>query len=202
MSAQSSALCANFIQARMRVARRAASRRPSPIPTAAASRFSITGMSRKSRTAWKVRARPRRPSSCGGRPVTSSPPSSTRPRVGRWKPVSTLTSVVLPAPLGPMSPKTSPFLIEIETPSTAASPSKWTVTSKASRVSSAVPAMPGVGAPIRAVRSLRASRSIMARYPGARRPAAGGRRRPRLPRRRPARCARPCRRATAPRARP
>ena len=185
----------------MREARRAASRRPSPVPTAAASRFSITGMSRKSLTAWKVRASPRRPSSCAESPVTSSPPSTTRPRVGRWKPVIALTSVVLPAPLGPISPKTSPFLIEIETPSTAASPSKWTVTSKASSVSSGVPARARDAAPGRAGISLRASRSIMGRHPAVRRPAAGGRPRSQ-PRRGPARCVLPCRRARAPRARP
>ena len=34
--------------------------------------------------------------------------SSTEPELGRSKPVMTFTSVVLPAPFGPMSPTTSP----------------------------------------------------------------------------------------------
>ena len=42
---------------------------------------------------------------CGPRRlVMSAPSSATRPAVGAWRPVMTLNVVVLPAPLGPMSP--------------------------------------------------------------------------------------------------
>jgi len=39
---------------------------------------------------------------CAGQTVTSRPASCTRPRVGLYKPVSTLKKVVLPAPFGPI----------------------------------------------------------------------------------------------------
>ena len=45
---------------------------------------------------------------CGRSLVMSLPSRRTRPRVGGWRPVITLNSVVLPAPLGPMSPFTGP----------------------------------------------------------------------------------------------
>ena len=62
----------------------------------------------KSSSRWKVRAIPSRARWCGETRVMSAPPSRTRPWVGGCSPVMTLNSVVLPAPLGPMSPFTAP----------------------------------------------------------------------------------------------
>ena len=53
---------------------------------------------------WNVRASPCRPRRYAGQRVTSRSSSSTRPRLGRSKPLRTLTSVDLPAPFGPISP--------------------------------------------------------------------------------------------------
>jgi hypothetical protein len=39
-----------------------------------------------------------------GNPVMGTPSKTTSPPVGRWRPVMTLNSVVLPAPFGPISP--------------------------------------------------------------------------------------------------
>ena len=60
----------------------------------------------KSSRRWKVRARPRRARRCVLVRVTSAPPRDTEPRSGRCRPVMTLNSVVLPAPLGPIRPVT------------------------------------------------------------------------------------------------
>ena len=56
----------------------------------------------KSWLIWKVRANPRPTRVSRGRAVISSPINSTRPELGRSTPVSWLTKVVLPAPLGPI----------------------------------------------------------------------------------------------------
>ena len=55
--------------------------------------------------------------------VTSRPSSSTEPAVGQSKPVSTLTSVDLPAPFGPISPTTSCRWSSRVTPWSACTPS-------------------------------------------------------------------------------
>jgi hypothetical protein len=52
---------------------------------------------------WKVRARPRRTRSCGGKVVMSSSPRKILPEFGVCIPVIRLISVVLPAPFGPIS---------------------------------------------------------------------------------------------------
>ena len=57
--------------------------------------------------------------SYGGRSVTSSPPSSTRPVSGCSNPARMRSSVVLPQPLGPSSEKNSPCLTDSDTRSTA-----------------------------------------------------------------------------------
>ena len=62
-----------------------------------------------------------------GSPATSRPISSMRPAVGLISPESMLTSVVLPAPLGPMTACSSPWRSEMETSRTATSPPKTRV---------------------------------------------------------------------------
>ena len=53
----------------------------------------------------------------------------TRPAVGRSTPQTTFSSVVLPEPLGPISPSTSPLLASSETPSSARTPRNCLATS-------------------------------------------------------------------------
>ena len=50
------------------------------------------------------------------RKFTSSPSSRILPSSGRWKPVIVLSRVLLPAPLSPISPSTSPSLTCRSTP--------------------------------------------------------------------------------------
>src|SRR3712207_5434499 len=50
------------------------------------------------------------------RRLTSSPSMRILPPSGRWKPVMVLSRVLLPAPLSPMSPSTSPLLTCMSTP--------------------------------------------------------------------------------------
>src|SRR5882724_13142224 len=58
---------------------------------------------------------PSRASSTGPMPAMSRPRKRTSPAVGRSNPVTTLTSVVLPAPLGPTIETNSPSLTWNET---------------------------------------------------------------------------------------
>ena len=74
----------------------------------ATSRWSRTDRPPNSSMRWKVRARPSRARSCGGRPARSWPCIVTRPRSGRMRPDRQLNSVVLPAPFGPISATSSP----------------------------------------------------------------------------------------------
>src|SRR5581483_10508609 len=67
---------------------------------------------------------PRRAIRCGGRPVISSPARKTRPALGARSPESRLMSVVLPAPLGPITAWISPSSSSSESWSTAARPPK------------------------------------------------------------------------------
>ena len=78
-----------------------------------------TVMAGKMCTSWKARAMPRRASITGPMPAMSSPLKRTTPAVGLSSPVSTFTSVVLPAPLGPTIETSSPSAIESETSSSA-----------------------------------------------------------------------------------
>ena len=80
----------------------------------------------KSSRRWKVRAMPSRARRAGAGLVMSSPSSRTRPRVGGWRPVITLNRVVLPAPLGPMSPCDRPGVTRRSTSCSAWSPPKRT----------------------------------------------------------------------------
>src|SRR5215831_8326096 len=68
---------------------------------------------------WKVRAMPRRARCSGVSRVTFRPSKCTVPEVGWRSPVRQLKNVDLPAPLGPMSPSTSPSLTATEASSTA-----------------------------------------------------------------------------------
>src|SRR6266508_6243008 len=72
---------------------------------------------------------PRRMTACGRRPTMLRPSTSISPEVGRRNPVIRLNTVVLPAPLGPMSPRISPASTVKEKRSTARSPPKSRVRS-------------------------------------------------------------------------
>jgi len=72
-----------------------------------------------------VRAIPRFANLCGGSPVTSPPLSRTLPFSGEINPVTTLKSVVFPAPFGPMRPSISPRLSPHEKSARAWMPSKF-----------------------------------------------------------------------------
>src|SRR5262249_46074205 len=70
---------------------------------------------------------------CGLRPEMLSPSKTIEPRLGRRKPLSRLKQVVLPAPLGPISPTISPLSTVKSTSRTAASPPKSRVSPRVSR---------------------------------------------------------------------
>src|SRR5205823_9533443 len=78
----------------------------------------------KSRMFWKVRATPRAAIWWAGRPSMRWSPSRMVPPPGRKRPETTLSSVVLPAPFGPMRPWTSPSPTVKVTPSRARTPPK------------------------------------------------------------------------------
>src|SRR5215469_5063530 len=63
---------------------------------------------------WKVRAMPSCTRRCGSRLVIDAPSSRISPPDGRSMPVSRLTRVVLPAPLGPIRAWRAPLRIVIE----------------------------------------------------------------------------------------
>ena len=73
---------------------------------------------------WKVRAMPMRARRCGLVPVISRPSNRTRPLSGRSTPVMRLNSVVLPAPFGPTTDRTSPAATPKLTAFTACNPPK------------------------------------------------------------------------------
>ncbi len=68
----------------------------------------------KSCTLWNVRARPRPLMTCGLTPVTRGRRNGCAPFVGDTAPEIRLKSVVLPAPLGPITATISPAAREIE----------------------------------------------------------------------------------------
>ena len=87
--------------------------------------FSSTERPRNSRLIWNVRAMPSLTRSACVRPVMSRPARSTRPRVGGNTPVSRLTNVVLPAPLGPINAWRAPASSLKSMSLTAVSAPKW-----------------------------------------------------------------------------
>ena len=87
-------------------------------------RFSATVMLRNGRGIWKLRAMPRRVRMCGCSRVMSSSRNVTVPGSVRNAPEMQLISVVLPEPLGPISPKRSPGRMSTLTLSSAVKPPK------------------------------------------------------------------------------
>jgi hypothetical protein len=110
--------------------------RPGEAASAATWRFSNTVMPENTSRRWNVRARPRAARSAGEVPVTSWPDRRTRPDDGGRSPHSASNSVVLPAPLGPISDVIEPAATSSEAPSTAVSPPKRTVISSATSTAS------------------------------------------------------------------
>src|SRR5882672_5465799 len=94
--------------------------------------LSSTDIDSKVSGTWKVRARPSRARSSGGRRVTSVPLKLTVPEVTGRSPVRQLKKVDLPAPLGPIRPRMSPSSTETEASSTALKAPKALVTLRAS----------------------------------------------------------------------
>src|SRR5258708_13628818 len=90
----------------------------------------------------------------GGSWVMSSPSTRTRPPSGRSNPATTLSSVVLPEPLGPRMVKSSPGAMSSDTPSSA-------TTSPKRRVSPSTLSSPALAAPI-----LAANASRLLQHPG------------------------------------
>src|SRR3954470_15708889 len=90
--------------------------------SAARRTFSCAGSSGKTFDTWNVRPMPARVRRNGGFDVMSAPSSSTRPLVGRSNPETRLKSVVFPAPLGPMTPSSSPSRTSSSTPVTMVAP--------------------------------------------------------------------------------
>jgi hypothetical protein len=96
---------------------------------AATLRLSRTDRSSNSSRDWKVRTRPARDRAWGAARVMSAPSNDTRPRWAGVNPVMVSMNVVLPAPLGPMSPTTEPGSTARSTPSSATRPPCLTVRS-------------------------------------------------------------------------
>ena len=100
-------------------ARCAARRGPAPTPSAATSTFSRTD-ERPERVAVLERAREPVPAAAVRRPPRHvAALERDRAGVGRSKPLSTFTSVDLPAPFGPIRPTTSPRRSSSVTPRSA-----------------------------------------------------------------------------------
>src|SRR5664279_5319600 len=96
--------------------------------SAATRMFSRTLSTWNSSSRWNVRASPSRARLVGLTRVMSRPSRITFPAFGGSRPVMTLNRVVLPAPLGPMSPVTDPGSVSMATSSSATLPPKRTVT--------------------------------------------------------------------------
>ena len=97
-----------------------ARRRPSRSP-----RRSAPGTGQHPAACARCRGRRRR---CGRTRSSAAPSKRTVPASARTKPQMTLKSVVLPAPLGPITPTTSPGATASDTSSRAVNPPKRTVT--------------------------------------------------------------------------
>ena len=113
-------------------AREPEQRAPAPARARAASAPTITFSSAvspaNSPRPCSVRAMPSRASCVRAEPASAAPPPARpSPASARTKPQMTLNSVVLPAPLGPITPTTSPGATVSDTSSSAVSPPKRTV---------------------------------------------------------------------------
>ena len=74
---------------------------------------------------WKVRAMPRPSRLCTGTPLRFVPRKRIAPAVSGKSPLTRFTVVLLPEPLGPISPKISPSATAKSRPSTARTPPKY-----------------------------------------------------------------------------
>src|ERR1700736_743170 len=83
---------------------------------------------------WNVLATPSLVISYGFLRSTRAPSNQICPSVGQYTPVSTLNTVVLPAPFGPMRPYSAPRSTFIVSDFTAARPPNLIVTFRASRM--------------------------------------------------------------------
>ena len=115
----------------------------------AARRCSRTVSRGNTRAAWKVRPRPRRAATWGGRPVMSRPSSAIRPRSGLTAPAMQLKSVVLPDPFGPMIPTSSPAPTVRSMSASAVTPAKRLVSPATSRTGGGHVALRGAAPPRR-----------------------------------------------------
>ena len=97
--------------------------------SAPARMFSSTLTSSNSSSDWNERRNPLRARLAGDHLVIGLSPRLIRACAGFTKPVTASMIVVLPAPLGPMSPTTSPGCTSKLTSSTATTPPKRTVRS-------------------------------------------------------------------------
>src|SRR5712664_784535 len=89
---------------------------------AATATFSRIESLRNGRGIWKVRASPRWQIASGVRPAISSPLNRMEPAVAASAPEMQLKQVVLPDPLGPISPRISPSFTSKETAFSAVKP--------------------------------------------------------------------------------
>jgi hypothetical protein len=89
---------------------------------APAARFARTSSAPKRRMFWYVRAMPARAMRCGGSELMRAPSSEIFPAASGASPVVALTSVVFPAPFGPMSPSTCDGSTASETSFSASTP--------------------------------------------------------------------------------
>src|SRR6266536_3664920 len=94
-------------------------------------------MSRNGLTIWCVRTRPRATTAWLGRRSIRSPRNRMVPEVGATAPTRQEKSVVLPAPLGPITPKISPRATSKSIPASARSPSYRLVSPCTERIVSA-----------------------------------------------------------------
>jgi hypothetical protein len=81
--------------------------------------FSSTVRPPSSREIWNVRTSPARARRSGRKPRMLAPSNRTSPASGSIAPASTLKSVDLPAPFGPMMPVMLPAAIVSEHPASA-----------------------------------------------------------------------------------
>lgn len=81
----------------------------------ASSRFSRTVNVTNAIACWKVRARPNRLIRAARIAAMAVPAKVTVPLVARWKPETTLNSVVLPDPFGPTTARISPAFTSTST---------------------------------------------------------------------------------------
>ena len=104
--------------------------------------FSSTVMPAKSWEDWKVRRSPRAAIRFGLRPVIDRSSRNTSPASGGFMPQTTLRSVVLPAPFGPMIPVISPSGKSTSTESRALTPPNAIETPRTVRAASVIRGRP------------------------------------------------------------